>query len=66
MVVFLGIMLVITNEVIQGILITRNSSYVAGKYGTHCYPVDDEYAGIKYHVYFKTLEECEKYIETNK
>ena len=37
--------------------------YVAGKTGTRCYRSGYEHGNIKYHIYFKTLEECENYVK---
>ena len=39
--------------------------FVAGRTGKKCYTSDNYHGNIRYHVYFKTLEECEKYIINN-
>ena len=40
--------------------------FVAGKTGTKCYSTSFEHKNIKYHVFFKTLKECEEYVKRNK
>lgn len=45
----------LTNEILD-------YDWVAGKYGSKCYSVRSVNKNIKYHVYFKTEEECLDYV----
>lgn len=39
--------------------------YIAGKYGEKCYIEGNEPKTIKHPIYFKTLDDCEEYVNTN-
>lgn len=41
--------------------------YVSGKFGIICYKREQKSHGnIKYHIYWKTLEQCQNYVNKNK
>jgi len=58
------IVTVITNSV-SGIIQQNKYPYVAGKTSKKCYVNGNGHNNIKYHILFKTLEECEEYINNN-
>lgn len=36
----------------------KTQTYVRGKYGKHCYTVQNQNKNIKHPIYFKSLQEC--------
>jgi len=46
--------------------VAEDIDFVAGEYGERCYPEGNEHKLIVYPHYFKTLAECENYINRNK
>lgn len=51
---------------LYNLVLNKMYPYTAGKTGIYCYKTGNAHGNTRYHIYFKTLEECEIYVRKNR